>query len=159
MANARTTLRDAFYTRLLAATAVGQPLAGYLVESSRIEPVDDAQAGVAMQPYVLVYADDAIGQTLSGGLGTGATFLEQSAVSINLDCGTTGGTGVAIEAALDALEDTLRTLLLGDQTLLDAMRTHPQVAVGTGVFKASGNRLRGGLVMTFACESHAVEVP
>lgn len=154
--SARSDLRDAFLTRLQAAAVAGHPLDGYLVEASRGDPVDDSEPGETVPPFVFVYADEAVGETLSDGL-YGAAFAERSVVNVAIKCGVWGPSWASIEASLDGLEDDLRTLLLGDQSLLNLMRAHPQVGVSTRVFW-EGGRLRGMMVLLFVCPSVAAEV-
>lgn len=154
--NPRSSTLAAFKSRLVAATAVGQPLAGWSVESSRIDRVDDAQTGVAFQKRILLYAPRSEGAAVQAGYRH--TYASGDAVTVNVLSVLSGADAAAVETALGTHEDTLRTLLLGDQTLLDLFADHPDLSVATAVYEAS-SRILGDLLLTFVCNVPFVEVP
>jgi hypothetical protein len=160
MASARTTIRGLFLTKLQAAAVTGQPLDGYTIESSRVTPVDDAEMGLPLAPFIQLYAPDAVGTAIESGYGSNYAASDTVTVVLNCSLAQTGATGATLEAEIDTLEETLRTVLLGDRTFLDALRGHPRVDAATAAGRLTpAGRLRGFLVMTFTCDSFTVEVP
>jgi len=155
--SARTDARDAIYTRLQAAAVPAGALAGFTVEASRVDPIDDSDPSAAPQQVILVFGETNEPATQSAGYG--ARFVAANTVRINVVAMCCASTGSALETAMDAAEDGIEATLLADRTWLNLFAKHPTVrtqayAVG---FTPSG-RLRGEVLCEIECYLPAREV-
>lgn len=154
--SSRSTIRQSVLDRLSAATGVGGLLAGYDVESSRYEPVEDSEEGAEAAKVVLVYADRQT-DTPETRDTWGHHYAAASAVSVVVVGFAPATTASGAEDAADELHDALDTLLLGDQTWLDTLAGHPGASWETDV-QTRGGRFRAVVALTLDCVV-AREVP
>ena len=162
MATTRTAVRDDVLALLVAAAGtLGNPLYGFVCESSRLDPLPDGdtpeatdEAFAALGPTLLVYAP---GRVDTPQASYGMTYLVDKSLTINVDGYIKGATSAAVETAMDELEEAMTTTILGNQTWLDSLAEHPTVQ-WTYLANAKGGRLRGLVMLSIQCRV-TTEVP
>jgi hypothetical protein len=154
MATTRTQVRDSVLAVLNAAIAAAPAgiLHNAVIESSRIDPMEDSDPDAAPMPTtLLVYAPDKADQAQAS---YGMAYIASSTVTVRVEAFVTATTSAGIEAAMDAMDEALDSALLGNQAWLDTLTEHPHVT-WQYLLQGKGGRYRGLVMLALSCRISA----